>query len=616
MVDPLVRRECLLTLGLRISADAQQVRLAYKDLALRFHPDRPTGNAEMFKKVQTAYAILQQWFGSTEGKLKAADDSSFFSSSMGNFMNPTNERRPRSATTTVKPTTPTTPHTTTAMPRTTSFMNPTASSAKGAKPPIDKSSSLYRQTLPKKASTLDHNLLNAKRAARVPTSMSAKLQQVLIAVPKQPFTVASMDGATETVLDISIEAFCIAGAVGMYHKATVHRRQDGMKGLVLGVRPKDGMLYWLKEGTNIPTPLPGRSEDYRVALAGDGVTSQKPQATPKPPLTPSSSAATSRASSVSSTLDSTARSCELPPRVRMSSSGSLHPPNLGSMRWSNNAEERLAATAPASRLSVNNSNANITSFASKYGSFSSALPTRCAASSEDVPPSQLSPAMSAAARFTEQINRCRASHVEATSKVGASKASSPTAVVPAATTSLHDHYKDNPVPNAGHHALHLNVPDEVHTKSLFPNQPPTLFVDPLSTFLGDPGSPNGLSRSDADAASGIFTPRTQVLEVCAPTVSRPSAPKQRTLDFSDLPGIQVHIKSSPATAASDYDDDLDDEDFGLGNIFADFSLGNEVEQLEIQLRAEILMRYDAFLYEAVHRHGAIRKTKRNNTSRH
>jgi DnaJ-class molecular chaperone len=45
-------------LGLQRGATEEEVKKAYRKLALRLHPDKPTGDAEKFKKIQGAYDIL------------------------------------------------------------------------------------------------------------------------------------------------------------------------------------------------------------------------------------------------------------------------------------------------------------------------------------------------------------------------------------------------------------------------------------------------------------------------------------------------------------------------------------------------------------------------------
>jgi DnaJ-class molecular chaperone len=62
-------------LGLQRGATEDEVKKAYRKLALRLHPDKPTGDAEKFKKIQGAYDILSDpekrqnydQFGTAEG---------------------------------------------------------------------------------------------------------------------------------------------------------------------------------------------------------------------------------------------------------------------------------------------------------------------------------------------------------------------------------------------------------------------------------------------------------------------------------------------------------------------------------------------------------------------
>lgn len=62
-------------LGLQRGASEAEIKKAYRQLALRLHPDKPTGDAEKFKKVQGAYDILSDpqkrenydRFGSADG---------------------------------------------------------------------------------------------------------------------------------------------------------------------------------------------------------------------------------------------------------------------------------------------------------------------------------------------------------------------------------------------------------------------------------------------------------------------------------------------------------------------------------------------------------------------
>ncbi len=65
------------TLGVGRSADADEIRKAYRKLARKFHPDLNPGDKaaeERFKKVQEAYDIL-----SDENKKKVYDQFGFYS---------------------------------------------------------------------------------------------------------------------------------------------------------------------------------------------------------------------------------------------------------------------------------------------------------------------------------------------------------------------------------------------------------------------------------------------------------------------------------------------------------------------------------------------------------
>lgn len=46
------------TLGIKVNATSQDIKLAYRKLAVEFHPDKSTGNEEKFKEINEAYRIL------------------------------------------------------------------------------------------------------------------------------------------------------------------------------------------------------------------------------------------------------------------------------------------------------------------------------------------------------------------------------------------------------------------------------------------------------------------------------------------------------------------------------------------------------------------------------
>lgn len=60
---PVTHHDHYQTLGIAPSATAEEIRLAYRRLAMRWHPDRNPGNAnaaeERFKRVQIAFAVLK-----------------------------------------------------------------------------------------------------------------------------------------------------------------------------------------------------------------------------------------------------------------------------------------------------------------------------------------------------------------------------------------------------------------------------------------------------------------------------------------------------------------------------------------------------------------------------
>ena len=78
-------------LGLQRGATEDEVKKAYRKLALKHHPDKPTGNAEEFKKIQGAYDILSDpqkranfdQFGSADGPPQGPNMNDIFSQMFG-----------------------------------------------------------------------------------------------------------------------------------------------------------------------------------------------------------------------------------------------------------------------------------------------------------------------------------------------------------------------------------------------------------------------------------------------------------------------------------------------------------------------------------------------------
>lgn len=60
-----VRVDLYRVLELQNFASRAEIKSAYRRLALKYHPDRPTGNEEKFKEVNAAYQFLmakKEWF--------------------------------------------------------------------------------------------------------------------------------------------------------------------------------------------------------------------------------------------------------------------------------------------------------------------------------------------------------------------------------------------------------------------------------------------------------------------------------------------------------------------------------------------------------------------------
>jgi molecular chaperone DnaJ len=51
-------RDCYVILGVAVDATPEQIKQAYRQKALQFHPDHDGPDAEPFLEVQEAYAVL------------------------------------------------------------------------------------------------------------------------------------------------------------------------------------------------------------------------------------------------------------------------------------------------------------------------------------------------------------------------------------------------------------------------------------------------------------------------------------------------------------------------------------------------------------------------------
>lgn len=68
-------------LGITSNVDIYEIKSAYRKLAMLYHPDRETGNAETFKLINEAYSIL------SDNEKRKQYDVSFLSSSKNNNVN-------------------------------------------------------------------------------------------------------------------------------------------------------------------------------------------------------------------------------------------------------------------------------------------------------------------------------------------------------------------------------------------------------------------------------------------------------------------------------------------------------------------------------------------------
>lgn len=54
-----MNRDPYTVLGVRPGASAENIKAAFRKLAMIHHPDRPTGNAEKFKEISAAYNLVK-----------------------------------------------------------------------------------------------------------------------------------------------------------------------------------------------------------------------------------------------------------------------------------------------------------------------------------------------------------------------------------------------------------------------------------------------------------------------------------------------------------------------------------------------------------------------------
>ena len=140
-----------------------------------------------------------------------------------------------------------------------------------------------------------------------------------------------------------------------------------------------------------------------------------------------------------------------------------------------------------------------------------------------------------------------------------------------------------------------------------------MFVDPMAhaPVQEEPYSPSGMSQSEAVSARSKSSPE---MEDHAPSYSAFTAAPVNVYTTSTTTTPDGECEPEPKVDPVESEEE-EAEDFGLEQLFQSYSDGNEVEQKETQLRAEILLRYNSFIYEVAHRHRAMKKRKQPSQTR-
>lgn len=238
-------------LGIHPNATSSDVRAAYKTLALVYHPDRSTGNAELFKKVNKAYQNLQAIANNSSVDCEKDESAKMAAtwSGLGTHKSSSQTARP------VHPSS-STPLASSMRSRTPSFMNPTQNSKNSANPKLGRHAP---STAPPKPSTLDTAGTQRRRAA----TLAASAAQPIIRDPVLPVSFQRAD-LTDVILDVSPQAFAVIGGSHLKFRAMATRRSDGMTGSIAGVLPATGEVFWHKNGATYVSVASGNAMDYYV----------------------------------------------------------------------------------------------------------------------------------------------------------------------------------------------------------------------------------------------------------------------------------------------------------------------------------------------------------------